>query len=485
MKLKEYFVYKIFVIVIVSISFNFKNESSAQVDQLSAIVSLVDKYDSLKIIDARTSFPLYEAKSYLNRIKYTISKIENEKVRRVYFIKFYISNMEENFNFYRDVNRDLELDLQIEIRNQTNQVINPNNTAKKLEFEYSGSNTKLKILNKNDFLNLISPNNYYCNNTKYSNYPLFGLLDLKYIVIHKTEGDTIPLDIISKASDSNKLNKVLEKYYKLESKFTQFCIEKDGSIHCFAPTNIMTHHTTSVKKNEDLLGKQVVEERENDSVQFRLKDFDTSIVNYNSIGIEHVGFAFRGPNHYAYFTNDESYKYLDGYLSLKMNNSLFRKIKQKYNDFSDFMKKLILRHSYIEIHVDITWKQKRTSWLLVNFLSSKLGIPFRVDTNIVAHETIQDKTFGEGQNITEFYLSMLNYINKIKDLNDRIDILSSEEKLLLDKHQKYFVAILNDYSVDITNKKNWDANSDIYNIRNIIEFYQNFDMKVNEVLQIE
>lgn len=70
------------------------------------------------------------------------------------------------------------------------------------------------------------------------------------------------------------------------------------------------------------------------------------------------------------------------------------------------------------IYQDITGPQKRANWNLLRAIAAEHGIS--LDADVDAHEHVQAKTIGEGENIEEMVDTMLHWPGKIEALESRI-----------------------------------------------------------------
>ena len=106
------------------------------------------------------------------------------------------------------------------------------------------------------------------------------------------------------------------------------------------------------------------------------------------------------------------------------------------------------------IYEDITGPQKRSTWNLLGKLSDDHGLDLEADVH--AHEHIQAKTIGEGENVEEMVDAMVAWPAKIDALRARIDGLKAdaappesyaELEALLAEQQANFAAVEADATV--------------------------------------
>lgn len=146
---------------------------------------------------------------------------------------------------------------------------------------------------------------------------------------------------------------------------------------------------------------------------------DASIVNANSIGIEHVGMphAITPP---ILKPKDKGFEMSDVRTQIKALN-LSPKLKARILSNTDTALYTLLKANGWNIYEDITGAQKRATLRLIVHLMRKYNLrdaKGNMDlSKIKAHEEADKKTIGEGENITEFIQTMKEMIELVKQLN--------------------------------------------------------------------
>jgi N-acetyl-anhydromuramyl-L-alanine amidase AmpD len=147
------------------------------------------------------------------------------------------------------------------------------------------------------------------------------------------------------------------------------------------------------------------------------------ITSTTSIGIEHVGTAYRLKN------RPKSYKDVSKMKKVRdeiKKLSLTPALKANLLKLSDRDLRNQLKWSEWWIYQDMPGAQKRATYLLVGRLMKEFGLTLN---DIVAHEKASAKTIGEGQNIKEFLVAMRDYKIKVKRLKKRASTEAGLKKI--------------------------------------------------------
>ncbi|MDX2304446.1 MAG: LysM peptidoglycan-binding domain-containing protein, partial [Microscillaceae bacterium] len=210
----------------------------------------------------------------------------------------------------------------------------------------------------------------------YKKFIVGDLKEIKNIILHRTDSSTA-------SSTFSTYNDRLKKGSHIGA---QYLIGQDGIIYLITPADKKLYHVVGEKNR--------------------------SFNNNNSIGIENVGL-----HHSLSKAKDNSYEEMVKVRKEIKNLSLSPNLKSRLLNLSDKLLYNVLSSNGWNIYLDISGEQKRANWLLVKHLHADFSID---EDNVVAHESIDSKTIGEGENIKEFLNTMKDYENMLKSLKNVI-----------------------------------------------------------------
>ncbi len=154
------------------------------------------------------------------------------------------------------------------------------------------------------------------------------------------------------------------------------------------------------------------------------KDGDTSLTvptdrvashtrghNSTAVGIENVG----APNQVN--PNGDLHAQIEAM-------DLSPQLKQRLLDMSPAELRRTMADNGNNIYPDITGDQKRANWNLLRALAADYDLDLGED--VLAHEHVQAKTIGEGENITEFVDTMVAWPGRIEELEAIVERMRTE-----------------------------------------------------------
>lgn len=216
-------------------------------------------------------------------------------------------------------------------------------------------------------------------------YPQIGMQDetdrFKGLGAHPRRGD--PSGVILHQTDSHDGDAVRRAYDQRiqqgSSVAAHYLIDKDGTTGLTVPTNEVAYHA----------------------------------IGHNStdVGIEVVGRANRLDRHGDFHAQIEA---LD----------ITPRLKERLLAMSPAELKQTMRDNGYAIYGDITGPQKRATWNLLQQLTGEFGLDMKDD--VQAHEHVQAKTIGEGENVEEMVDTMVAWPDKIAALEARIAELEAQ-----------------------------------------------------------
>ncbi len=179
---------------------------------------------------------------------------------------------------------------------------------------------------------------------------------------------------------------------------------------------------------------------------------DSDVTNPKSIGIEHVGLAksITPPTHLPKEKGFDMAAVRTQIITLNLSP----KLKARLLALNDKTLYTTLKYSGWNIYEDITGKQKRATLKLVVNLMRKYNLKDETGqfdiSKLKAHEEADQKTLGEGENITEFLHAAQEYFSLLRDLSveiqakDKLNKDTSRFKKILEKYLAIAIHIMLD-----------------------------------------